>query len=82
MLTFQLFFNILSYLIRICSTKESQVSDKTKLTKFPARESITINIQKKQIERLQAIKKAKDIPISRIIDQLIDEPLEKEFNNL
>ena len=58
------------------------MSDKTKLTKFPARESITINIQKKQIEKLQAIKKAKDIPISRIIDQLIDEPLEKEFNNL
>jgi len=52
------------------------------LTDIPKRESITINIQKKQVERLRAIKEARDIPISRIIDQLIDEPLEKAYKSL
>ena len=58
------------------------MSDNNGLTDIPKRESITVNIQKKQVERLRALKEARDIPISRIIDQLIDEPLEKAYNSL
>ena len=58
------------------------MADKSKLISNPERESITVNIQKKQVDQLRAIKKATKIPIARIVDQLINEPLDKAYKSL
>jgi len=52
------------------------------LQKDPPRESISLYLPVYQIDMLKAIKKATNIPIARIVDQLIDEPLEKAYNSL
>lgn len=58
------------------------MSNNIDLIETPERETISVNLQKKQVERLRAIKKARNISIARIVDQLIDEPLEKAYNKL
>jgi len=46
----------------------------------PEKETISVNLTKKNIDRLRSIKKNKKTSISSIVEQLLDGPLEKLYN--
>lgn len=55
------------------------MSENTGLIKNKPRKTLSLNITEEQVEYLRAIKKATNIPLARIAEQLLEEPLKKAY---